>query len=68
MKIETKFDINEKIQFVDIDLIGTIREILIRNSKGFKYQITFIRNNEFHSDWFFEDQIKKYKEKKKIGL
>jgi hypothetical protein len=64
VKIETKFDIWEKVSIIALDFhLGTVIEIKI-DGNNFYYGIEYWYNGEIKTVHLNENEIEKYKEKK----
>ena len=56
MKIETKFDIHDRVRIAELERTGRVISLWII-PKGIEYQVRYFDNGEARTVYFFEDEL-----------
>jgi hypothetical protein len=51
-----KFNLDEKVHIIPLDLPGRITQIAITN-RGTKFEVRYFWNSEIKEGWFYEDEL-----------
>jgi len=56
MKIETKYDIKQKVCIIDLGLPGRVLAIFIGDS-GIQYKVQYVCDGTYKDAYLFEDEL-----------
>jgi len=68
MKVETKFDLYQKVTIKELGLTGTVIEIILYMPEHIEYKIRYFCNNEERFAWQMETDLELINPKREIGI